>query len=853
MALAPGTKLGPYEIQALLGAGGMGEVYRGRDTRLDRSVAIKILPAAFSADSDRLQRFQQEARVLSSLNHHNLLAIFDVGQQNGSYYLVSELLEGESLREQLSDGPLPLRKAVDYGVQMANGLDAAHAKGIVHRDLKPDNIFITKDGRVKILDFGLAKQAKETGGGNSAITSPATLPGVVLGTAGYMSPEQVRGQTADVRSDIFSFGAILYEMVAGQRAFHGESSVETMNAVLKSDPPEISGKNIPPAMERLIRRCLEKSPEQRFQSARDLAFALDTLSGISSASTTSATQATPAQPQRRVRTLLLASLAALVAFTLAFLAGMRAGVPKHPTFHQLIFGRGYIETARFTPDGQNVIYGAAWNNQPFEIFTSSLQGLESRRLGLPPGNILGVASNGQMALALGWHHTLSWMTIGTLGEVSFNGGAPRPVMERVCDGDISRDGKQFAVVRCSGSDQTLEFPIGKVLYRTNGYISHVRISPQDDAIAFCDHPVLGDDRGYVATVDLSGKLTRLTKEWSSLRGLAWPSSGQEVWFTASIGDEAQSVMAVSRAGRVRTLLSAPAYVWLQDISADGKVLLGNSQESSSIAIHRLDGSDDKIIDLASESTIVSGISDDASRIAVDYSGVGSGTDYAVYLVKTDGSPPVRLGDGSSTGISPDGKWILAFLPSSPSTLRLLPTGAGETRSFDISPVRALDYFGSWVRDGSKFAFMGSASGQPARTYMLDTASGKVSAVTPEGTMDPVISPDGKFVVARDQQREFHLYPVDGGVPQPLKGLKEGELPIQWEASGAKLYVWDRTFPAHIFLLDLKTGGRQPWTTIVPPDSSGVLYGNIVMTPDGKTSVYRYRRAVTTLFLAEGLK
>jgi eukaryotic-like serine/threonine-protein kinase len=852
MSLTSGTKLGPYEIQAPLGAGGMGEVYRARDTRLERSVAIKILPATFSSDPDRLQRFQQEARILSSLSHPNLLAIFDVGSESGSYYLVSELLEGESLRERLNAEPLPLRKAVDYGVQMANGLAAAHEKGIVHRDLKPDNIFVTKDGRVKILDFGLAKTALDAGGNTATMAAPATMPGMVLGTAGYMSPEQVRGKAADGRSDIFSFGAILYEMVAGQRAFRGESSVETMNAILKDDPPEIStaAKPISPAMERLIRRCLEKRPEERFQSARDLAFALDALSGISS---TAATQVANVRSPRKLRFALLSSFAALLALALGFVAGVQTGTPKAPTFYQLIFGRGFIETARFTADGQDVIYGAAWNNQPFEIFSTRLEGLESRSLGLPSANILGIASNGQMALALGWHHTLNWMTMGTLGEVSLSGGSPRPLLEKVCYGDISRDGKQFAIVRCTGSEQTLEFPIGKVLYRSNGYISHVRISPQGDAVAFCDHPVLGDDRGSVAMVDLNGKFTRLTQVWSSLRGIAWQPSGKEIWFTGSPHEGAQILMAVSRSGHSRVVLSSPAYLWLQDISADGKVLLGNSQESSPVAIHRTGTASDKILDLASESTIVSGVSDDGSLIAVDYSGSGSGSDYAVYVVKTDGSSPVRLGDGSSMGITPDGKWIIALLPSTNSTFRLLPTGAGETRTFEVAPVHALDYYGNWVRDGSKFLFLGSEPGKQTRAYLLNTTTGKASAVTPEGTTDPLISPDGKFVAALDHQQEFRLYPVGGGEAQSLKGVKDGELPIQWDPTGTKLYVWDRTFPAHIFLVDLKTGGRQPSTTLVPPDSAGVLYGNIVMTPDGKSSVYRYRRTVTTLFLADGLK
>jgi len=853
MTILAGTKLGPYEILAPLGAGGMGEVYRARDTRLERSVAIKILPAAFSSDAERLQRFQQEARVLSSLNHPNLLAIFDVGMQDGLHYLVSELLEGESLRQRLSNGPLPVRKAMDYGVQVANGLANAHEQGIVHRDLKPENIFITKDGRAKILDFGLAKQSEEETANGATLAGPATQSGVVLGTAGYMSPEQVRGKKADARSDIFSFGAVLYEMLAGQRAFHGDSSIETMNAILKDDPAEIStkNKNISPATEKMIRRCLEKAPEERFQSARDLSFALDALSGVSSG----AAPAVKFGPSpRKSRLAWIAGGAALLAIAVAFFGGLRAGVSKHPAFHQLIFGRGFIERAHFTPDGQSVIYGAAWNNEPFQIFSTRLQGLESRSLDLPSANILGIASNGQMALALGWHHTFSWMTSGTLGEVSLSGGAPRTLLEKVCDGDIAPDGKEFAIVRCAGNEQTLEFPIGKVLYRSTGYISHVRVSPHADAVAFCDHPALGDDRGYIAMADLAGKVTRLTNEWGSVRGLAWAPSGQEVWFTASENGEAQSLMAVTRTRGSRVILSSPAYLWLQDISSDGKVLLGNSQEGGTIAIHRLDGASDKVMNLASESTTTSGISDNGSLIAVDYSGVGAGLDYSVYVVKAEGSAPVRLGDGSSMAISPDGKWIAAGLPSSaPSTVRLLPTGAGEGRSFNISPIRLLEYNGNWTRDGSMFAFHGSESGKPGRTFLLDIGTGKARAVTPEGTADPFIAPDGKVVLARNPQQEFQLYPVEGGQPQAVMGLQDEEFPIQWETSGTKLYVWDRTFPAHVFLLDLKNGKRQPWTTLVPPDPAGVLYGSIVMTPDGKTSVYRYRHAMTTLFLAEGLK
>jgi len=323
MALSSGTKLGPYEIQSLLGAGGMGEVYRARDARLDRTVAIKVLPASFSADHDRMQRFAQEARAAAALNHPNILSIFDIGEEHGSPYVVSELLEGETLRERLRSGSLSSRKAIDYGLQVARGLAAAHEKGIVHRDLKPENLFVTSDGRVKILDFGLAKLTRlETSSEADAPTLHAvTEPGLIMGTAGYMSPEQVRGQVADQRSDIFSFGAILYEMIAGKRAFRGETSADTMSAILKEETPELSetGRSIPAGLERIVRHCLEKNPAQRFHSAGDLAFDLEALTEISASGSKSGAQAAVKETRNAELPRKLAGVAGLVVLTAAMI------------------------------------------------------------------------------------------------------------------------------------------------------------------------------------------------------------------------------------------------------------------------------------------------------------------------------------------------------------------------------------------------------------------------------------------------------------------------------------------------------------------------------------------------------
>lgn len=337
-ALSSGTKLGRYEIRSLLGEGGMGEVYRARDTELGRDVAVKVLPSSFSADRDRLSRFKQEACAAGALNHPNILVVHDIGAHDGSPYVVSELLEGETLRKRIGGSPLSQRRAIDYALHVAHGLAAAHDKGIIHRDLKPDNIFITNDGRVKILDFGLAKLTQDDGGQQQTdipTRRANTDPGVVMGTVGYMSPEQVRGQTLDQRSDIFSFGAILYEMLSGRRAFHGESAADTMSAVLKEDPPELSesNKTVSPALERVVNHCLEKNPGARFHSATDLAFALEALSG--SASVSNQTVTVPALTPGRISGnrlwMVLAAVAVLAAIAFAILYFRRPPVPEAHT------------------------------------------------------------------------------------------------------------------------------------------------------------------------------------------------------------------------------------------------------------------------------------------------------------------------------------------------------------------------------------------------------------------------------------------------------------------------------------------------------------------------------------------
>ncbi len=553
MALSSGTKLGPYEIQSLLGAGGMGEVYRAHDSRLNRPVAIKLLPASYSADPDRLQRFSQEARAAAALSHPNILSIFDIGDKDGAPYIVSELLEGETLRSCLKRGPLSLRKAIDYALHVARGLAAAHEKGIVHRDLKPENLFITNDGRIKILDFGLAKLtrpeiARESG--EAPTVQAATEPGVVMGTVGYMSPEQVRGKPADARSDIFSFGAILYEMISGRRAFHGESAADTMSAILKEEIPELTetGRNVPPGLERIVRHCLEKSPSQRFHSASDLAFDLEALTELSSAK--SGAQATAQVSKASPKTLVWTAaviIAAAAILSVGWWWGHHSAAGPPAEYKQITFRTGSIGNARFAPDG-SIVYDASWEGGDQQFYLARVDDTGSRELGIKNAELLSISKNGELAIRLNTKFYGGYARSGTLARVSLSGGTPREVLDNVQDADWAANGESMAVVRFvpETSHWRLEYPAGHVLLETINWISHPKISPDGKSVAFSDHEnPAGDDQGSVAVIGPDGHEKKLSSGWSSIEGVLWSPSGDEVWFSASNTGSANNLHGVT--------------------------------------------------------------------------------------------------------------------------------------------------------------------------------------------------------------------------------------------------------------------------------------------------------------------
>src|SRR5215469_6380999 len=549
MSLATASKLGPYEIIALIGSGGMGEVYRARDHRLGRDVAVKILPASFAADADRLRRFEQEARAVAALNHPNILAVHDIGQQDSTPYIVSELLKGESLRTILARGPLSHRKAIDYSIQIAHGLAAAHGKGIAHRDLKPDNLFLTREGRVKILDFGLAKAV---GGGHDAtMTSgaPATGVGTVVGTAGYMSPEQVKGTAVDCRTDIFSFGTVLYEMLTGVRAFKRDTTAETMTAILHDDPPEApqDGRPLPPVFDRIVHHCLEKAPEQRFQSARDLAFDLESISSVTSSGGLAAAKVKASKTRLHLigAAVGLVLLAALAGWLLASAFRSSAG----STFHQLTYRRGMPEGGRFTPDGRNVIYTATWEGSDEELYSVPVDGVGGSPVGIKNARLLAISSRGEYAVALSPVELGRFLHPGNLARHTGN-GAPKPEIENIEAADYSPDGSALAIVRYVSADVMcqLEYPIGKVLYREK-LISDVRFSHDGKYIAFIAHTNSSDDRGTVMIIRNTGEKVAASPLYESAQGLAWSAAGDEVWSTSPL--ESGVVHALSLSGKTR--------------------------------------------------------------------------------------------------------------------------------------------------------------------------------------------------------------------------------------------------------------------------------------------------------------
>ena len=839
----------------------MGEVYRARDPRLGREVAIKVLPSGSAPDSEHLRRFEQEARATAALNHPNILAVFDIGSQDNSPYIVSELLEGATLRSRLISGPLPVRKAVDYALQIVRGLAGAHDHGIFHRDLKPENIFITRDGHVKILDFGLAKltmpEPDAPGMSTQATLDSVTGRGVLLGTLGYMSPEQCRGANIDARSDIFSFGAVLYEMISGQRAFRGDTTADTISSILKEEPHDLSSavRDVPPLLERIVHHCLEKDPAARFQSARDVAFALEALSSVSSLTT--GVLATPAPaiaapPSRKSWLVpsLLGIIAVLLAAVVPLFIRVNAPSPEPPSYRQLTFARESISSARFAPDQRTIIYSTARIGMQTELFSLVADSHAPVGLGLKDVDVESISSTGEMLLILQRHSLVRVARVGVLARAPLNGAAPRPMMNDIVDADWGPD-NQIAVARYLDGHFRVEYPMGHVLYEpTIGYVSNVRVSPKGDWVAFAEHPTLGDDAGYVAMVDSSGHKRILSPQQSALEGMNWAPSGKEVWFTSAVVNTEFQLRAADLSGHTRVVDRIPGLPALYDIAHDGRVLLGQGTLRLLTYARGPGQAQERDVTIQNWNES-SAISPDGRQILLNDEGVGSGPDYDIYVGETDGSAPVRVGDGHGYDFSPDMKWVLSSFPLHvPRQLFLIPIGIGETRQIthdSIDRGRA-----RFLPDGKNVVFTGTEPGHKSRIYVQGIDSGTARPISSEGVSGFFPTPDGKSVFGVSDS--VALYPVDAqGAPRPVPGIHPNESIFSVSPDGRSALVGLLLGDSmDVMRVDLSSGRRELFKKIGPFDPAGVFLVDAALTPDGKYYAYSCFNALSQLYLAEGL-
>jgi len=866
--LSPGTSLGRFTITGLVGAGGMGAVYRARDTRLDRDVAIKILAPHLTSDEAARRRLAREAHTIASLSHPNIVALYDVGEDGETLYLVTELLHGRTMRELMSAGPLPEHTVIDLGIQVARGLAAAHGRHIVHRDLKAENVFVTREGVVKILDFGIAKPIRIADSPGTNVTSA----GALLGTAGYMAPEQLTGDEVDGRADLFSLGVVLYEAATGDRAFARATRSESIRAVLFHDPHEPDPARVSPALARTMMRCLAKHAAERFQSAHDLAFALQLVAGAPPAAGRPVESSTPSHGAVTRRTALTAGLAVVVT-GVGYALGRVRSAPRPVSVHQFTFRHGHIGDARFAADGHTVVYSASWDGEPYRIYSTRLGSRESRPLDLAPADLLAFSRDGTLALSTGRPAIHGFKPLGTLAIVPFAGGKPRSVDANVSAADWGPDGRTMAVVRHEGTGARLEFPAGTIVHESVVVLSP-RISPDGRRVCFFSN------WGTLMVAESGGSARLLSDGLGRGGDCVWAPDGNEIWVSSSesetgAGATHMSLEAIDLKGRRRVVHRFPAYVRLRDIAADGRVLA--SSGSLRYSVHGLRGREHFERDLTVHNATRVGhfAADGRSVLLWDNHERAAKLGGALLVLRAlDEAEAVQLGfSHAPLVLSSGGDWV-AIGTSAHSlprfvfdSLTLMPTGTGTPRTVNL-PIqferRVADPTGrsSWsdrtsdvsADDRRLLIPHGWESGRPPRAFVHDFQQGWTKPITPEGITGPaVLSPDGRAVAAMEGSA-LVVYSVDADGRRELPGGAESGLPARWSTDGRSiLLVEPNGANARIVRRTIETGRRVLVREVRLPDPAGVTQFDLWVSRDGDAYTYTLGRRTDNLFLIEGLR
>lgn len=821
MTLKAGTRLGRYEVIECLGQGGMGEVYRANDDRLRRHVALKVLRGDDPVSPEIRRRLAREAEMLARVNHPNICTLYDFETANGLDFLVMEYLQGQSLAHLLATHRIPMHVAVRYAIDIGEGLAAAHRLGLVHRDLKPSNVFVTKGG-TKLLDFGIAlwRSPVQNAPSNALTPWTPTPDGVVLGTPAYMAPEVLRGERPDQKSDLFSYGALLFEMITGQPAFRGSSWAEIVTDVLTRELPALRTvmPDVPAALEQLVADCLRKETHERWESAHDAALMLRAVhDGHGGA--------------------------------------VGTGIRPHSTIHRLTFQRGTIYSARFSPEAANVLYSAAWNGLPIDLFLTRRDSPESRPFGLRDANLLSVSSSGNLALALDVQFK-GLARSGVLAQVAFAGAQPRRLSSDVVAADWLRDPERLFIVRRRGARCQLEWPIGKVRYETEALISHARVSQDGRLVAFVHHPHAFDHGGAVAVMEEGGSPRLVSDGWSSIWGLAWSPDGREVWFTASKEGSNRSLRAASLAGEERILAEMTGSLTLHDVAPNGDVLVSEDIVRTGVVFKTDDGSVQRDMTWL-DATFPRDLSNDGTLLLFDETGDGGGPAYSSYVRATTGAPAVRLGNGFAHSLSPDKQYAITVSRSLRGGLLVIPLGPGDPMTLQHANLDEYQW-SKWLPDGRRIVVNAIERGSGPRLFVHDLGSGEITAISRTNVLGPAaVAPDGQRVLGIDAvDRSTWIFAVDGRQPSLcIPDITPDDLAFQWSVDGHAVYLRRRggELPLRVMRMDLSSGQRDVWREVTIADPAGVhAISDMVLTPDGRNYVIAYSRILSDLFVVTGV-